>query len=167
MSATTRKPVTVVAEDAPAQATNIPIGSGAGTYDQSGQAAGRFKRRRMSTNSDSKPAFENKLRGSLAAMTAKTARNESGANSGCPIIAQPAPAKMAPVQAQPQPAMEMTLLVDKRTASKNALTDTRPHGYVVAARARIASSAALAASCAVGMCDCVADIICCPCEMCC
>ncbi|KAL1676872.1 hypothetical protein EV122DRAFT_266483 [Schizophyllum commune] len=80
MSAT--KPVTVVAEDAPAQATNIPIGSGAGTYDQSGQAAGRFKRRRMSTNSDSKPAFENKLRGSLAAMTAKTAKNESGANSG-------------------------------------------------------------------------------------
>ncbi|KAL1745816.1 hypothetical protein HDZ31DRAFT_62791 [Schizophyllum fasciatum] len=179
MSETT--PVTVVAEDAPAQATNMPVG--VPTYSptsgsSSGQPAGRFKRRRMSTNSDAKPVFENKLRGSLAAMTAKTARPDHGGSSAGPatIIAQPAAAKTAPVQAQPQPAMEMN--ISGASGSREGQRGQQECAHRNRA-SRIRGGGAgkdcflgclgcfLCCECCEGMCDCVADIICCPCEMCC
>ncbi|TRM63908.1 hypothetical protein BD626DRAFT_568521 [Schizophyllum amplum] len=93
------------------------------------------------------------------------------------VIAQPAPVKTAPVQAQPQAALEMNI-----TGSPTARQQEQPQQECTHHRhgaSRIRGGGAgkdcflgclgcfLCCECCEGICDCVADIICCPCEMCC
>lgn len=58
----TASSITVVAEDAPAQATNATIDRPDAQSQRVEPAAGRFKRRRMSTNCECKPSIGYKQR---------------------------------------------------------------------------------------------------------
>ncbi|TRM55483.1 hypothetical protein BD626DRAFT_417141 [Schizophyllum amplum] len=169
----TASSITVVAEDAPAQATNATIDRPDAQSQRVKPAAGRFKRRRMSTNCECKPSIGYKQRASgKCSFLHPPPRNQTSNSSSTAamqsVIAQPAPVKTAPVQAQPQAALEMTLRpANKSSRSKNARTTAMaPRAFAEAARAKYALLLRSVAA-AKGICDCVADIICCPCEMCC